>query len=401
MAWKETCAVEERFRFIEEYKAQEWSFAELCRRYEVSRKTGYKWLERYEDRGLDGLRDGSRAPHRHPNEVIAEVAEQVLELRREHPHWGPAKLRARLQREAPEIIWPAVSTIGEMLKRAGLTVPPKQRRRATPSQSPLRHAQGANDVWSTDFKGWFQCGDGSRCDPFTLSDGFSRFLLRCQVMQGAHEAGVRAVMEAAFREFGLPRAIRSDNGAPFASPGLGGLSGLSVWWIQLGIQPERIRPGKPQHNGRHERMHRTLKQATAQPPAANLRSQQKAFDRFREEYNRERPHEALAMKTPAELYAPSCRSYPLHLAKPQYADDWEMRAIGPCGTMKWRGNKIFVTKVLTGHNIGLERLDADSWKLWFFGYPLGIFDERTQTIRKLPPPAASEPESQNGELAPQ
>jgi putative transposase len=388
MGWKETCIMEERFKFIQECQSGDESLAELCRRYGVSRKTGYKWLERYREDGLDGLRDQSRAADCHPNEVLEEVAGEVLEMRRRHPHWGPAKLRVRLQREAPEIIWPAASTIGAILKRAGLTVPRKYRRKATPSQNPLRQAAAANQVWSADFKGWFRCGDGRRCDPLTMTDGHSRFLLRCQAMEGMDERSAQAVMEASFREYGLPERIRTDNGEPFASVGVGGLSRLSVWWIKLGIQPERIRPGKPQHNGRHERMHRSLKQATAQPPAANLRQQQEAFDRFRQEYNGERPHAALQMKTPAELYLPSGRSYPARLGEPEYSGEWEVRSVGPCGTMRWQNVKIFVGKVLAGEELGLEPVDEGQWKLWFFGHPLGIFDERKGVVVKL----ASQPE---------
>lgn len=375
--------MEERFRFVDEYKKADWSFAELCRRFGVSRKTGYKWVDRYQADGVEGLRDQSRAPEKHPNEVIQAVADAVLEMRRQHPHWGPAKLRVRLDRDAPEIVWPAVSTIGEILKRAGLTIPRKPRRRATPSEGPLSHAEAANRVWCADFKGWFRCGNGSRCDPLTMTDAYSRYLLRCQAVTGMDERGVRGVMEAAFREYGLPEAMRTDNGEPFASVGLAGLSRVSLWWIKLGIRPERIPPGKPQHNGSHERMHRSLKQAVANPPAGNLRAQQQAFDRFREEYNQERPHEALEMKTPAELYVPSPRIYPSRLATPEYSEQWEMRIIGPCGTMRWNGDKIFVGKVLAGELIGLEPVEDGSWRVWFFGYPVGIFEERQRKVRKL------------------
>jgi len=384
MGWKETCVVEERFRFIEAHRAEEENFAELCRRYGISRKTGYKWVQRYAAEGWEGLKDLPRAAKCHPNEVVPEVAEQVLELRRQHPLWGPQKLHARLSRDAPEIIWPAASTIGEMLKRAGLTVPRKRRHRSPPNVSPLSHAHAANQVWCADFKGWFHCGDGRRCDPLTLTDGYSRFLLRCQALEGSDEERARGVMEAAFREYGLPHAMRTDNGEPFASVGVGGLSRLSVWWLKLGIRPERISPGKPQQNGRHERMHRTLKQATAQPPAANLRAQQTAFDRFRQEYNWERPHEALEMKTPAELYISSSRSYPSRLLEPCYCGEWDVRNVGPCGTMRWRNAKIFVGKVLAGEAIGIEPIADGQWKLWFFAYPLGIFDERRGTVLKLP-----------------
>lgn len=383
MAWKVTCAVEERLKFIGEYRSEEWSFAELCRRYGVSRKTGYKWLERYEVEGWEGLRDRCRAPERHPNTVLREVSDAVLAMRREHPHWGPAKLRARLEREAPEVQWPAESTIGEMLKRAGLTAPQKIRRKATPSRSPLAHAEAPNQVWCADFKGWFRCGDGSRCDPFTVTDSYSRYLLRCQILPSLEERGVKAILEAAFREYGMPDAIRTDNGEPFASVGLGGLSRLSMWWMKLGIRPERIPPGKPQQNGRHERMHRTLKQATARPPAANRRAQQKAFDCFREEYNRQRPHEALAMQTPADLYVGSSRSYPQHLRQPEYNDAWQVRHVRECGRIRWGGAAVFVSKVLAGERIGFEPVEDGHWRLWFFDYPIGVFDERQAIVRKL------------------
>jgi transposase InsO family protein len=384
MAWKETCAVEERFRFIEAYRSAEWTLAELCRRYSVSRKTGYKWIERYEACGWEGLRDRPRTPAHHPNQVLEEVAEAVLEKRRQHPHWGPAKLRARLQREAPEVLWPAESTIGEMLKRAGLTVPQKRRRKATPSHNPLAPSEGPNQVWCADFKGWFRCGDGQRCDPLTITDHYSRFLLRCQALPDMREHRVRAILEAAFREYGMPDRIRTDNGEPFASVGLGGWSRLSLWWIKLGIRPERIPPGKPQHNGRHERMHRSLKQATADPPGAHLRGQQKLFDSFREEYNQQRPHEALQMRTPAEFYNAGGRQYPRHLRQPEYSDEWEVRRVRQCGSLRWHNTPIFVSKVLSGESIGLEPVEDGQWRVWFFEYPLGLLDERRGTVRKLP-----------------
>jgi putative transposase len=385
MGWKETCAVEERFKFLQEHQSEEFGFAELCRRYGVSRKTGYKWVDRYEAEGLDGLRDQSRAPRHQPNEVLDDVANELIAARQKHPHWGPAKLRARLQRECPDIVWPATSTIGEILRRAGLTAPHRKRRKATPSQSPLSHAGAANQVWCADFKGWFQCADGSRCDPLTITDGYSRYLLRCQAVPAMDEASVRSVMEAAFREYGIPVSMRTDNGEPFASVGLAGLSKLSVWWLKLGIQPERIPPGKPQHNGRHERMHRTLKQATARPPAANLRKQQVAFDNFREEYNCQRPHEALDLQTPAEFYEPSCRSYPSRLLEPEYPDDWEVRGVRECGRMRWWSSNIFVGKLFGGERIGMEPVEDGWWKLWFFQTPLGLLDERNKVVRKLKP----------------
>jgi len=304
MGWKETSVVEERFRFIQDHQSGDWSLSELCRQYGVSRKTGYKWLERYEGQGLEGLQDQSRAPLHHPNEVMAEVAEAVLDLRRQHPLWGPEKLHAWLQRNAPEIVWPAPSTIGELLKRKGMTVPPKRHRRVGPSLNPLSHAEAANQVWCIDFKGWFRCGDGSRCDPLTITDAHSRYLLRCQAVTGMDARSVRDVMEAAFREFGLPTDLLNDNGEPFASQGVGGLSQLSVWWVKLDIRPVRIPPGKPQYNGKHERMHRTLKAATATPPAANLRLQQQSFDEFREAVARGVPPSSSKYSEPAQRGLP-------------------------------------------------------------------------------------------------
>jgi transposase InsO family protein len=384
MGWKETCALEERFRFLQACQEEDFSFAELCRQFGISRKTGYKWQTRYQAEGLEGLVDQSRAPDRHPNEVLPEVAEQILALRRHHPHWGPAKLRVRLERDAPEIIWPAASTIGEILKRGGLTIPRKHHRKTPPNRSPLSHAMAPNRVWSIDFKGWFRCGDGTRCDPLTISDGYSRFLLRCQGLESMEETEARGVMEACFREYGLPDGIRSDNGEPFASVGIGGLSRLSIWWIELGIEPERIRPGKPQQNGRHERMHRTLKEATAKPPAANLRMQQRVFDRFRQEYNWERPHEALQMQTPGEVYVGSTRPYPSRIATPEYSSEWAVRAVGPCGTMRWGNRKPFMGKALAGKWLGLEPVNEDQWRVWFCAHPLAILDERHCKLRELP-----------------
>src|SRR5579862_3016442 len=241
--------------------------AELCRFFGITRKTGYKWIDRYQAAGLAGLADQSRAPRQHPHALSQEMEQRVIALRAQHPCWGARKIRRLLQREAAGKGVPAASTIGELLKREGLTVPPKRRLRGRPSQPPLAHASQANRVWCADFKGWFRTGDGERILPLTISDAYSRYLLRCQAVKAADSLHSQPIFEAAFREFGMPERIRTDNGAPFASNGASGLTRLSVWWIKLGIQPERIEPGQPQQNGRHERMHRTLKQATANPPA--------------------------------------------------------------------------------------------------------------------------------------
>ena len=375
--------------------------AELCRRAGVERKTGYKWLDRYRKDGLEGLRDQSRAPHQHPNQVSEKVEEEIIKSRAAYPHWGPRKLKVWLERKTPEIDWPVASTIGEILQRHGLTVKRKKRRKAPPRSEPLAHAVEPNDVWSADFKGWFRCRNGIRCDPLTITDACSRFLLRCQAGEGMTEPYVRPLFEATFRENGLPGAMRIDNGSPFASLGIGGLSVLGVWWIKLGIRPERIDPGKPQQNGRHERMHRTLKQETARPPETNLRAQQRAFDRFQRVYNQERPHEALEMKTPAERYHVSRRPYPSRLPEVEYPSSYLLRRVGPCGTLRWRNEKVFLGKVLKGEPVGLELVGDGIWQVWFSFYRLGIFDEEKLVIqqpkrspggrRPKPSPTAGDP----------
>ena len=352
--------------------------AELCGFFGVTRKTGYKWLERYETGGMEGLRDQSRAPHRHPNAVGEEVEERVIAARREHPYWGARKIQVLLKREREEA--PAVSTIGAILKTHGLTVARKRRPKARPSQAPLEHATEANKVWCADFKGWFRSGDGERINPLTISDGYSRYLLRCQAVKAADGAHSRPIFEAAFKEHGLPERMRTDNGTPFGSNGDSGLTGLAVWWIKLGIVPERIQPGKPQQNGRHERMHRTLKQATASPPARNRRAQQERFDQFRREYNEQRPHEALGQATPASHYQASGREYPRRVAEVEYPRDWRVRRVSPGGQMAWEGERVFVAHALEGEPVGLEPIDERHWRVWFSFYQLGVLDAATARI---------------------
>lgn len=387
MAWKASCVMDERMKFIGDCLAEEWSMAEVCRRHGVSRRIGYKWLHRYRSEGVEGLEDRSRAPHARPSRVDGETEEAVVALKRKHMTWGPKKLRADLAKRFPSRLWPAASTIGALLDRHGLVVHRRKRNKATPSARPLAHCQEPNAVWSVDFKGWFRTGDGTRCDPLTLSDGHTRFILCCQALSDKTGfAKVRPLMETAFREFGLPSAIRSDNGTPFASVALAGLSHLAVWWIRLGIIPERIRPGKPQDNGRHERMHRTLKEATANPPQRTLRAQQRAFDRFVQEYNYERPHEALDQNTPASVYEPSLRPYPSRLpAAASYPDGWAVRKVKNSGRIKWNGHAIGVCTPLTGEYIGLQPIGDGIWKLYFGTYPLGIFEEKRLRIRPLRP----------------
>lgn len=374
MPWKERRAVDERRSFIEAWEKGEEDFAELCRRYEISRQTGYKWAQRYAEQGEQGLQERSRAPEHCPHAMSEGVAEAVLQLRREHPRWGPRTLRRRLQVLRPERAWPASSSIGELLSREGLTHPRRPRRRTPSYTAPLAHAQAPNQVWCGDYKGWFYCGDGQRCDPLTLSDAFSRYLLRCRAVPKTDGVEAQVVFEAAFREYGLPEAIRTDNGPPFASPAPAGLSRLSMWWLRLGIRHERIAPGCPEQNGRHERMHQTLKQETASPPRANLRQQQQAFQRFQHEYNQERPHQALNYQTPGQLYVGSTRCYPSRLPELEYVPGVHLRRISQQGSVKWKGGRAFVSEVLAREYVGLLEVEEDFLEVYYGTLFLGVLE---------------------------
>lgn len=384
MPWKVTSPMDQRVEFITEWLTGDDSVAALCRRFGISRKTGHRCIGRFEQEGIAGLRERSRARHHQPHAVSPQIEAAIVQARAAHPLWGPRKLRAWLERRQPRRRWPTASTIGEILRRHGLTIARKPRRRATPSPGPLADSAAPNQVWCADFKGWFRTGDGRRCDPLTISDAHSRFLLRCQAMgPRTGFAQVRPLFEATFREHGLPEIIRTDNGPPFATTGLGGLSALSVWWMRLGVAPERIRPSHPEDNGRHERMHRTLKEATAKPPRATRRAQQRAFDRFREEYNFERPHEALGQRPPASCHRPSPRAFPERLAPPEYPSWWVVRKVKNSGRIKWGGREIRVCRALTGEHIGLQEVGEGLWLIHFGALALGHFDERRWRVLRL------------------
>lgn len=368
--------MEEKLRFIFEYQQGDKSLTELCQQYGISRETGYVVLRRYQRTGVAGLVKRSRAAERHGNQTPEEIERMVLELRQAHMRWGPRKLKRVLERDEPGRVWPAASTIGAMLKREGLVVGRRKRMKTTPYSEPLAHADGPNRVWCADFKGWFRTGDGERIDPLTISDAHSRYLLRCQAVEKTDTVRVQAIFEAAFREYGMPEAIRTDNGAPFASRALAGLSRLAVWWMKLGIVPERIEAGHPEQNGRHERMHRTLKQEVATPPAADRRSQQRALDKFREEYNQVRPHEALQMQTPAAVYRPAKRKFPPRLPEPEYPDTMLVRSVGNQGEMRWKKHEVFVSEVLWGERIGLLQVDEHRYIVYFAQTPIAAFDSR-------------------------
>jgi transposase InsO family protein len=382
MPWKEHGVLEERWKFIEDWKTDDWNMAELCRYYGVTRKTGHKWLQRYEVQGLQGLQDQSRAPRQHSNQVSPQMENAVMEIRGKHPSWGAPKIRALLLSEPGGQRIPAESTIGEILKRNGLTVPRKRRARSRAGESTCQPAEGPNAVWCADYKGWFRTSDGRRIDPLTISDHYSRYLFRCQAVDNADYWHTKAVMEAAFREYGMPQRMRTDNGAPFGSNGESGLTRLTVWWIKLGIRPEHIQPGKPQQNGRHERMHRTLKQETASPPASNRRAQQERFDQFRLEYNQERPHQALGQQPPAACYQASPRCYPERLRPMEYPAGWARRHVSPAGQIRWAAANVFVSHPLEGEVVGLEQVDEHNWRVWFGFYEIGTLDTKKQVVRR-------------------
>jgi putative transposase len=343
----------EREKLVEAHARGAHTVTQLAAAFGISRKTAHKWLQRAGSPG--GLADRSRAPHRRPNDTPGAVVAAVLREKVAHPTWGPLKLRPRAD-DPPELVaaWPAPSTRGAILARAGLSQRRRRRRHVPPTRHSFSACDQPNAVWCADFKGWFRNGDGRRCDPLTITDAYSRMLLCCQGLPRPDYTHVRPFFEAAFREYGLPVGIRTDNGPPFASVGVGGLSPLAVWWVKLGILPERIMPGHPEQNGRHERMHRTLKAECCSPPAANASLQQARFDAFVYEYNWDRPHQALDQQPPASCYWPSPRSYPTVLEDPIYSTDVAVRRVRSNGQIKWRGGRIFVSEALVGEAVGIS-----------------------------------------------
>ena len=385
MPWKERTAVDERKAFLLGYERGEVSFSALCRQFNISRPTGYKWLERWQEGKEAGLHDRSRAPVHPARGTPRALQDRILELRQAHPSWGPKKLLAWLHRKEPRQPWPAASTIGELLRREGLAHPRPARRRTLPWSEPLAHAQQPNDVWCADFKGWFLCQNGERCDPLTVTDAYSRYLFSCCAVPKTDGPHVRHVMEAAFRRYGLPLAMRTDNGPPFASPGIAGLSRLSVWWIRLGITPERIERGCPQQNGRHERFHLTLKHETASPPRASLRAQQSAFAHFQQEYNDERPHEALSQRTPAAVHRPSPRPFLATLPELVYPFAVYLRSISAAGHFSWASHEVYVSVLLEGQSVALRPLEDGLFEVFFGPVLLGWFEEHGASFTRVAP----------------
>jgi transposase InsO family protein len=374
MPWKETCVMDERLAFVTDYLRGAMPMTALCTHYGISRKTGYKWAARFLEGGPPGLADRSRARHSQSARMASSVAEAILALRRSRPFWGPRKLRALLMRQAPETAWPAASTIGDLLRAHGLSQARRRRRRAIVANRPFRAAEAPNDVWCIDFKGWFRTGDGQRCDPLTITDAHSRYVLACQIVPPFWEP-VRAVVERTFRTYGLPKAMRSDNGPPFAANSAGGLTRLSLGWVKVGIELERIAPGKPQQNGRHERFHRTLKAETSRPPAGSPREQQARFDAFCLDFNENRPHEALDQEPPASVYRASPRPWRAVLEDPWYDADHAVRKVRSSGEIKWAGRSVFISETLAGEMVGLAEVGEHGWLVRFADIDLGLIDQ--------------------------
>lgn len=380
MPWKVINRMDIKIELTEDWDNGQFSITDLSHKYGVSRPTVYKWLKRYKRYGVEGLKEKSRAPERCPHRTSKAILDIVIEEKLRNRKRGPRKVRAQLKRKHPELEFPAVSTIGYWLKREGLVEQRKKRLHVPPYTEPFSECKEPNDVWSIDYKGQFYMKNGHVCYPLTLSDNFSRFLLGCKALKGPRYDPTRRYMESIFREYGLPDAIRSDNGTPFAGRCIGGLSRLMIWWILLGIIPERIRKGHPQENGRHERMHRTLKSDVLNPVAKNLKEQQKVFDIYRHEYNNDRPHESLHDKTPSDYYRKSNQPYVEQPHQPEYSSDYLVRQVHHSGEIKFMGRTFYLTELLTSQPVGLREIEDGFWQLQFSFYVLGVIDLRKNKV---------------------
>ena len=390
MPFRETSPVAERIALLREFETGVFTVSELCRRHGISRETFYVWQRRWAS-GEAGWYEGrSHAVACCPHATDGLIAERIIAVRRQFPHFGPKKIKARLEdescRKGDGTTWPAASTIGDILKRANLVEPQRKRRRAIAQGEVVAPARTPNEEWAIDFKGWFRTADGRRCDPLTITDQASRFLVEARIVEPTW-AGVRCALERVFERVGLPAAMRSDNGTPFGSTGAGGLSALAVWWLKLGIEPHYIPPASPQDNGRHERMHRTLKAETSMPAARTAGEQQRRFDRFRRHYNEERPHEALGQGAPARLWRPPARSLPPRLEDPWYDADHEVRRVRPAGDIKWRGEDIFIGEAFAGELVGLAEHDSGGHIVRFASRDLGVIGRDRRFLRFAPPRA--------------
>lgn len=380
MPWKESRPMDERGQFVFFVYEGELSITELCEHFGVSRKTGYKWLKRYEKEGLEGLTDRARVPHRMPNRTKEDVVDFTISMRRRHPSWGARKLMQLGRKKRPQLKFPSETTVNNILKREGLTR--KRSRRYKPSHPgrPFTTPREPNDIWTTDFKGEFRLGNGYYGYPLTVCDEYSRQILTCKGLYSTGYEGAFEEYRRVFKEYGLPRAIKSDNGMPFATIGLARLSKLSVWWIKLGINPILIEPSSPYQNGKHERMHRTLKEECTIPPWPNMSIQQRRFNAWRKEYNEDRPHEALGGQYPAEVYRPSPRSMPSQVPKVEYPAHYEVRRVSATNAFRWHHRYVNASGSLVGEYVGLEEVLDGIWAVYFSWKRIGFMDERKKRI---------------------
>lgn len=366
----------ERLKFIVAMQGELYKFSELCDRYGISRKTGYKWARRYAEEGLDGLKERSRAPLHIPHRMSPEAASAIIQAKKLHPSWGPKKLLPWIGKRDSNLNLPSVTAAGNLLAQEGLVVKSRRRIRRKHPGRPISVPTGANDIWAADFKGDFRMGDSRKCFPLTVTDLHSRYIIGCKALLSTRGRGVKSTFKKFFRQYGLPLTIRTDNGNPFVSSGIHGLSRLNVWWMKLGIVHERIEPGRPDQNGCHERMHRTLKAETTRPPEKNSKKQQTRFDRFREEFNNERPHEALNQETPVEHWQSSPRPYREKASPPEYPGYFSVRLVSNVGTLRFKHKRLFISEALEHEHVGLEEIDDGIWSVYFYDTLLGKFDER-------------------------
>jgi putative transposase len=382
MPWRQTGPMDERLRFLYAYDSELYSVTELCERFGISRKTGYKWLARFAADGLPGMQERSRAPKTIPHKLASDVAAAIVAVRKLHPRWGPRKLLAWLATHRPELEGqlPAPSTAGALLHREGLIDPAARRRRPPHPGSRKLNATAPNEVWTADFKGQFLTKDGHWCYPLTVADAASRLLLGCVALPSVETTGAKAAFTQLFEQYGLPQAIRTDNGVPFATVAIAGLSQLNVWWIKLGITHQRIRPGRPTENGQHERMHRTLKAEATRPPEADRCAQQTRFDRFRAEYNDERPHEALDLKAPSSVYSPSARPFPPTLPEPEYAGHMQIRFVSNAGGFRFKTHQVYLCHALRHEYVALEEIADGIWSIYFYNVLIGRLNATTGRV---------------------